>query len=123
MNTTRSTPDFHSATFLRAHIAQTMAFYHPRAIDPDGGFFHYFRDDGSVYAGLAAEREFSGSQHATAAGLDMPAPSLSGTTGIVELGWRVPQTAGNPFGVDISLAGLFGKRQGITGGVSFIWGW
>ncbi|WP_254776569.1 AGE family epimerase/isomerase [Lysobacter sp. cf310] len=26
-----------------------MAFYHPRAIDPAGGFFHYFRDDGSVY--------------------------------------------------------------------------
>jgi mannose/cellobiose epimerase-like protein (N-acyl-D-glucosamine 2-epimerase family) len=26
-----------------------MAFYHPRAIDPAGGFFHCFRDDGSVY--------------------------------------------------------------------------
>ncbi|MFE0501236.1 AGE family epimerase/isomerase [Lysobacter soli] len=42
-------PDFRSDAFLRAHIAQTMAFYHPRAIDPKGGFFHYFRDDGSVY--------------------------------------------------------------------------
>lgn len=42
-------PDFRSETFLREHIAQTMAFYHPRAIDPDGGFFHYFRDDGTVY--------------------------------------------------------------------------
>jgi mannose/cellobiose epimerase-like protein (N-acyl-D-glucosamine 2-epimerase family) len=35
--------------FLRDHIAKTMAFYHPRAIDPAGGFFHYFRDDGTVY--------------------------------------------------------------------------
>lgn len=26
-----------------------MAFYHPRAIDADGGFFHFFRDDGTVY--------------------------------------------------------------------------
>lgn len=26
-----------------------MAFYHPRAIDPAGGFFQYFRDDGSIY--------------------------------------------------------------------------
>src|SRR6187549_3237907 len=43
------TPDFRSPEFLRAHIAQTMAFYHPRCIDPDGGFFHYFRDDGSIY--------------------------------------------------------------------------
>jgi len=42
-------PDFRSPAFLRAHIADTMAFYHPRAIDPRGGFFHYFRDDGSVY--------------------------------------------------------------------------
>ncbi|MGO4221225.1 AGE family epimerase/isomerase [Lysobacter sp. TAF61] len=44
-----ATPDFRSQAFLRAHIAETMAFYHPRAIDPAGGFFHYFRDDGSVY--------------------------------------------------------------------------
>lgn len=42
-------PDFRSPEFLRAHIAQTMAFYHPHALDPDGGFFHYFRDDGTVY--------------------------------------------------------------------------
>jgi mannose/cellobiose epimerase-like protein (N-acyl-D-glucosamine 2-epimerase family) len=42
-------PDFRSEAFLRDHIAKTMAFYHPRAIDPAGGFFHYFRDDGTVY--------------------------------------------------------------------------
>jgi mannose/cellobiose epimerase-like protein (N-acyl-D-glucosamine 2-epimerase family) len=42
-------PDFRGEAFLRAHIATTMAFYHPRAIDPRGGFFHYFRDDGTVY--------------------------------------------------------------------------
>jgi mannose/cellobiose epimerase-like protein (N-acyl-D-glucosamine 2-epimerase family) len=42
-------PDFHSPEFLRDHIRQTMAFYHPRCIDPDGGFFQYFRDDGDIY--------------------------------------------------------------------------
>lgn len=42
-------PDFTAPAFLRAHVADTMAFYHPRAIDPAGGFFHYFRDDGTVY--------------------------------------------------------------------------
>jgi mannose/cellobiose epimerase-like protein (N-acyl-D-glucosamine 2-epimerase family) len=42
-------PDFRSQAFLRSHIASIMAFYHPRAIDPQGGFFHYFRDDGTVY--------------------------------------------------------------------------
>jgi mannose/cellobiose epimerase-like protein (N-acyl-D-glucosamine 2-epimerase family) len=25
------------------------AFYHPRAIDPSGGFYHFFKDDGTVY--------------------------------------------------------------------------
>lgn len=42
-------PDFRDAQVLRAHVADTMAFYDPVALDPDGGFFHYFRDDGSVY--------------------------------------------------------------------------
>lgn len=42
-------PDFRSADFLRRHIADTMGFYHPRCIDPAGGFFQYFRDDGSIY--------------------------------------------------------------------------
>ena len=42
-------PDFRRPDALRAHIRDTMAFYHPRCIDPAGGFFHYFKDDGSVY--------------------------------------------------------------------------
>lgn len=40
---------FRSEQFLREHIRATMAFYHPRCIDPSGGFFHYFKDDGTVY--------------------------------------------------------------------------
>lgn len=44
-----TSPDFRSETFLREHIAHTMAFYHPRAIDPAGGFFHYYKDDGTIY--------------------------------------------------------------------------
>lgn len=34
--------------FLDRHVRDTMAFYHPRAIDPHGGFFQYFRDDGHI---------------------------------------------------------------------------
>ena len=41
--------DFRSRDFLIAHIRHTMAFYHPRCIDPAGGFFHFFKDDGSIY--------------------------------------------------------------------------
>jgi mannose/cellobiose epimerase-like protein (N-acyl-D-glucosamine 2-epimerase family) len=43
------TPDFRSPDMLLGHIGQTMQFYHPRCIDPSGGFFHYFKDDGTVY--------------------------------------------------------------------------
>jgi mannose/cellobiose epimerase-like protein (N-acyl-D-glucosamine 2-epimerase family) len=42
-------PDFRSPEFLRRHILDTMAFYHPRCLDPAGGCFHYFRDDGTIY--------------------------------------------------------------------------
>lgn len=48
-DTTPPFPDFRSPEFLRSHIAQTMAFYHPHAIDPAGGFFQYFKDDGTIY--------------------------------------------------------------------------
>jgi mannose/cellobiose epimerase-like protein (N-acyl-D-glucosamine 2-epimerase family) len=42
-------PDFRNPQFLLDHIAHTMSFYHPRAIDPAGGFFHFFKDDGTIY--------------------------------------------------------------------------
>jgi mannose/cellobiose epimerase-like protein (N-acyl-D-glucosamine 2-epimerase family) len=42
-------PDFRSPAFLLDHVAATMRFYHPRCIDPSGGFHHFFRDDGTVY--------------------------------------------------------------------------
>lgn len=44
-----SFPDFRCAAVLKAHIAHTMAFYHPRCIDPSGGFYHFFKEDGSIY--------------------------------------------------------------------------
>ncbi|HEX5663651.1 MAG TPA: AGE family epimerase/isomerase [Xanthomonadaceae bacterium] len=49
MTDTPALPDFRDPETLRAHIRRTMAFYHPRCIDPAGGFFHYFKDDGTVY--------------------------------------------------------------------------
>ena len=41
--------NFQSRGFLEQHIAKTLQFYEPRAVDPAGGFFHYFLDDGTVY--------------------------------------------------------------------------
>ena len=42
-------PNFRSPDVLLDHARHTMRFYHPRAIDPAGGMYHYFKDDGAVY--------------------------------------------------------------------------
>ncbi|MCJ2544051.1 AGE family epimerase/isomerase [Thermostichus vulcanus] len=42
-------PNFRDPHFLEDHIRHTLTFYHPRCINPQGGFFQHFRDDGSLY--------------------------------------------------------------------------
>ncbi|MFM2058408.1 MAG: hypothetical protein RLY71_2793 [Pseudomonadota bacterium] len=44
-----ASPDFRSPAFLLGHIRHTLQFYEGRALDPSGGFFHFFKDDGRVY--------------------------------------------------------------------------
>ncbi|MFC3032535.1 AGE family epimerase/isomerase [Pseudoalteromonas fenneropenaei] len=44
-----SAVDFRSSAFLTAHIEKTMQFYHPNALDSNGGFFHFFKDNGEIY--------------------------------------------------------------------------
>ena len=48
VSTESGLPDFRSPAFLRNHIEDTLSFYLPRAIDPNGGLFHFLRDDGSI---------------------------------------------------------------------------
>ncbi|MFP5389960.1 MAG: AGE family epimerase/isomerase [Gammaproteobacteria bacterium] len=42
-------PDFRSRATLLDHIRHTKAFYDPRCVDPSGGFYHFYKDDGTVY--------------------------------------------------------------------------
>jgi mannose/cellobiose epimerase-like protein (N-acyl-D-glucosamine 2-epimerase family) len=43
-------PNFKSRAFLLEHLQSSMAFFDPeRCMDPAGGFFHFFAEDGSVY--------------------------------------------------------------------------
>lgn len=42
-------PDFRAPPFLRAHIRDTLAFYAPHGFDSTGGFYHAYRDDGTVF--------------------------------------------------------------------------
>ncbi|MDR7334523.1 AGE family epimerase/isomerase [Roseateles asaccharophilus] len=41
--------NFWDPDFLRAHVRHTLAFYAPVAVDASGGFFHFFKDNGTVY--------------------------------------------------------------------------
>lgn len=42
-------PDLRQRQPILDHVRHTLDFYHPRAIDPSGGFYHFLRDDGSVF--------------------------------------------------------------------------
>lgn len=42
-------PDFHSRDTLLNHIRHTRQFYDSRCVDPSGGFYHFYKDDGTVY--------------------------------------------------------------------------
>ena len=44
-----SYPDFETPAFLKTHIQSVLDFYAPHVFDEQGGFFHHFLDDGSVY--------------------------------------------------------------------------
>ena len=75
---------------------------------------------GEFYTGLALEYEFSGSAHASYQGYDTPSPSLKGTSGMLELGYRfIP--ADSKMRYDLRLTGWQGKRRGLSGDVSVKW--
>ena len=42
-------PNLNSPDFLKQHISWIMSFYSRRALDPSGGMYHYYLDDGTVY--------------------------------------------------------------------------
>ena len=42
-------PDFRSRDTLLQHIRHTRSFYDPRCLDASGGFYHFYKDDGTVY--------------------------------------------------------------------------
>ncbi|MGB5626330.1 MAG: AGE family epimerase/isomerase [Woeseiaceae bacterium] len=41
--------NYRSREFLQAHIKSILDFYHPAIVDPAGGYFQNFLDDGSVF--------------------------------------------------------------------------
>ncbi|MDR1832042.1 MAG: autotransporter domain-containing protein [Fusobacteriaceae bacterium] len=65
------------------------------------------------YAGLAWEYEGDGKARATTSGLKIGTPSLTGSTGIAELGVKL--TPSPKWTLDIGIQGYVGEREGVTG--------
>jgi mannose/cellobiose epimerase-like protein (N-acyl-D-glucosamine 2-epimerase family) len=42
-------PDFRSPDFLREHALWIMSFYRAQSVDPSGGMYHFYLDDGRIY--------------------------------------------------------------------------
>lgn len=76
---------------------------------------------GIYYAGLAYEYEFDGEARATVKGLGTPAPSIKGSSGLLEVGYILQPKGVNDPMINIGLQGWGGKKQGVSGSVNFVW--
>ncbi|WP_315003565.1 autotransporter domain-containing protein [uncultured Selenomonas sp.] len=75
---------------------------------------------GEFYTGLAYEYEFGSDARASYAGYGTPTPTLKGSTGLFELGYRFVRTDSN-VSYGVNLTGMMGKRRGITGSMQVNW--
>ena len=75
---------------------------------------------GEFYTGLAYEYEFGSDARASYAGYGTPTPTLKGSTGLFELGYRFARPDSN-VSYGVNLTGMMGKRRGITGSMQVNW--
>lgn len=71
----------------------------------------------SYYGGAAWEYEFDGAADMAVAGAGLAAPTLKGSSGIIELGVRLEPDKASRITIDLGAQGYFGKRRGFSGGL------
>lgn len=71
----------------------------------------------SYYGGAAWEYEFDGAADMAVAGVGLAAPTLKGSSGIIELGVRLEPAKASRITLDLGAQGYFGKRRGFSGGL------
>lgn len=71
----------------------------------------------SYYGGAAWEYELDGDADMAVAGTGLAAPSLQGSSGIVEMGIRLKPSKTGKITLDLGVQGHFGKRRGFSGGL------
>ena len=71
----------------------------------------------SYYGGAAWEYEFDGAADMAVAGAGLAAPTLKGSSGIIEMGVRLEPAKASCITLDLGAQGYFGKRRGFSGGL------
>lgn len=78
-----------------------------------------FNDANAMYAGMAYQYEFNGDARASYKGFGLASPSLKGSSGMLELGYRVKPSEDLPLTIDFNVTGWTGVQRGVTGQVGF----
>ncbi|WP_370677194.1 autotransporter domain-containing protein [Pleomorphomonas sp. PLEO] len=99
--TTGETVDFDAVTSERTRLGARLSYALSNKVTP--------------YAGAAWEHEFDGKSRATTNGFAIDAPSMSGDTGILEVGLTLKPSDDLPLSVDLGLQGYVGQREGVAG--------
>ena len=68
----------------------------------------------SCYAGIGWAYEFDSDARASWRNFNTPTPTMEGSSGFLELGWKSKMTKDNPSAADFNLTGWAGKQRGIT---------
>lgn len=71
----------------------------------------------SYYGGAAWEYEFDGAADMAVARAGLAAPTLKGSSGIIEMGVRLEPAKASRITLDLGAQGYFGKRRGFSGGL------
>lgn len=68
----------------------------------------------AFYVGIGWDYEFNGTARAVYNGYNTPAPSIKGSSELLEVGWQNRATKEQPWGVDVRATGWTGRQEGIT---------
>ena len=81
---------------------------------------HQVNENSSLYGGVAYQAETKGEDRATYHGNETAAPSVKGSSVMMELGWQVKPGNG-PVSVDLGVTGWAGKQRGVIGNLGLKW--
>ena len=111
-----------NATLTGKGLGETYAFDSVNSVRTRLGYkvSKHMSNHNTWYLGVAYEREFSGEARATVKGLSTLAPSLGGSSGLVEAGFTYGSNR-DAFSATLNVEGWFGQKRGATLGGSINW--